>query len=180
MAEQHCRHCGAVVKQPAGAITRAMKLGANLFCGKSCAGLFKSVNGAKYWMTDAERRAAKSEYDKRRRAQMREEINARKRQYHHATKHARADVLRAHRVKRREYHAEYCRQPQYVERKAAYDRDLRARKQFGEFAEAFLILQKVEGEVADRATRQEIMQTNGTYNKAQNRRRALCLSNRKA
>jgi hypothetical protein len=70
-------------------------------------------------------------------------------------------------------HVEYCRRPEYKEYKSAYDQHRRDRLQFGEFSEVARILRDVDEEIASRATRQEIYQSNGRYNGAIFRRRAL-------
>jgi hypothetical protein len=77
-------------------------------------------------------------------------------------------------VKRKErmpYHVEYCQQPEYKKWKKKYDEAYRAKKQFGEFWQAFLIVTEINKEVLQRASRYEIGYTNGVVNKSQNRSR---------
>jgi hypothetical protein len=83
------------------------------------------------------------------------------------------DPTKAAEVRRRRlpYHVEYCRQPRYRRWKRRYDQQFRARKLYGPYAGSFLLLQKIEKEVASRMSRYEIYQANGTLNKWQNRRR---------
>lgn len=76
------------------------------------------------------------------------------------------------------YHVEYCRRPEYKVKKREYDLKYRAERQFGEFAEAFMVLSDIEREINDRATRYEIGRDNGTINKAQLRRRQYGESDR--
>ena len=68
-------------------------------------------------------------------------------------------------------HAEYVRRPEYRKWKAQYDRQHRARKFYGPFAEAALTLFDLEAEISSRATRTEIYTANGTLNKWTQRRR---------
>ena len=68
-------------------------------------------------------------------------------------------------------HVEYCRQPQYKAYKRGYDMEYRNKKDFGPFWESAILVRNVEKEVAERMTKYEIYSTNGTLNKALNRRR---------
>jgi hypothetical protein len=75
------------------------------------------------------------------------------------------------RKKKMPQHVEYCRRPEYKAYKQKYDQQYRAKKIYGEFHESFLILQKIDQEVASRASKYDIALENGTINKAQHRRR---------
>lgn len=68
-------------------------------------------------------------------------------------------------------HVEYCRRPEYVQWKQKYDEQYRAKKLYGEFWQAFLIVVAINEEVLKRASRYEIGYANGTVNKSQNRSR---------
>jgi len=92
-----------------------------------------------------------------------DEIRAAKRAYHLATYDPEKErVKRAAKMPR---HIEYCRQPAYRAWKREYDRRYCAEKQFGEFAEAALLLGDLKAEVSERMTRLEIATLNGTLNK---------------
>lgn len=168
-----CLHCGEPVKQRQHAINRALREGKPLYCDRRCAGLARR---RKVPLTEAERRAAKSEYDRKRRAEKHAEICAQKRQ-HYAENRERIKSEHAEYRRRPESiarHNAYCRRPEYVAVKREYDRRLRAQKGFGDdFADAFLILQDLEREIDARASRYDIYMANGTINKAQTRKRAL-------
>lgn len=76
-------------------------------------------------------------------------------------------------------HVEYCRHPRYKKWKRNYDRGYRAKKYFGPFAEAHVLLIDIEKEVAKRASDYEIRLQQGTLNKRQNRARALYVQTNK-
>ncbi len=121
--------------------------------------------------SDAEKKAQKAAYDAEYRARNNARLKARKSAYYQRTH----DPVREAEIRKRNMprHVAYCQRPEYRVKKAVYDRQHLAHKAFGEFAEAALLLQNVEKEIASRATRYEIYQMNGTLNKAQTRRRAL-------
>lgn len=68
-------------------------------------------------------------------------------------------------------HVEYCRRPEYVQWKQKYDEQYRAKKLYGEFWQAFLIVIEINKQVLQRASKYEISYSNGTLNKSQNRSR---------
>lgn len=165
-----CAFCGASLHKPASALNRASAIGAKLYCGRKCVGFARRIG-----KSAEQRKAEKAAYDKARREALGEALKQEKRTYYFLNR-GRFNAEQAERRAQpgyQERHNEYCRRPEYRVYKSDYDRHLRAKKQFGEFAEAFLILQDVEREVLERATRYEIGLANGTINKAQTRRRAL-------
>lgn len=160
-----CTACGTWRLKENGEITRARKAGLNLYCNRTCAG----VGRRKEPITEAEQKAAKRQYDIEYRAKNADRLKAEKAERFRRTYDpAKAAVERRARMPR---HIEYCRQPEYRKWKADYDRKFRAQKQFGPFAEAFLVLQDLQTEVLSRASRYEIDLQNGKLNKATNRRR---------
>lgn len=158
------------MRKDANAINRAKAIGAKLYCNRKCAGLARRVV-----KTPEQKKADKAAYDAKRRAELADKIKAQKKaiyernREHYLVQHAEYR-RRPENVAR---HNAYCRRPEYVAVKHQYDKHRRATKQFGEFAEAFLLLQDVETEVLARASRYDIAIANGTINKAQTRRRAL-------
>lgn len=163
-----CSHCGKPILGPASRVNRAVAAGLPLFCGRVCFGLSRRLVNPP---TEAERKSAKRLYDERRRIEKSDEIKAWKRAYYQRTKNPERE--RINRAKTMHRHVEYCRRPEYRAWKKEYDKSHCARKQFGQFAEAALILRDLETEVEQRASRYEIGITNGTINKAQLRKRAL-------
>lgn len=163
-----CAHCGVAAERNASHVNRSRKIGAALYCGRTCMGLARRLKSPP---TDAERRAAKRAYDMVYRAKNTADIKAKKHAHFRATYDPAAAAIE--RKKKMPRHVAYCQRPEYVAWKKDYDLKYRANKDFGPFAEAFLTLREIETEVDSRATRQEIYQANQTFNKAQTRRRAL-------
>ena len=163
-----CPQCRAEFEATTGRLNRALKIGAPLYCGRYCAGLARRLKNPP---TEAERKEAKRLYDARRRVEKADEIRAKKSEYFKRTYDpAKAAEERKAKMPR---HIEYCRRPEYKAWKRDYDKRYLARKKFGEFAEAALMLQDIEREIDQQATRYEIYRTNGTLNKALMRRRSL-------
>jgi hypothetical protein len=122
-------------------------------------------------LTPAQRKAEKSAYDAQRRADKGPDISAKKAAYHRRT----YDPAKARhrRARNMDQHIEYCRKPEYRAYKADYDREYRARE-YGEYAEAYLLLLDLERELRERATWYERNKAKGYYTRsAQQRRREL-------
>lgn len=134
-----CAHCGVMATTASGAFNRAQKAGAPLYCGRECAGL-----GRRKGKSLEQRKAEKSAYDAARRVELADRIKAEKREYHLRT----YDPVKAAEVRKRRmpYHVEYCRTPEYREWKREYDRKYRASKEYGEFAECFLLVMDIRAE----------------------------------
>lgn len=166
-----CPHCHGLFETKVAHVNRAAKIGAPIYCGRVCAGLARRLKNPP---TDEERRAVKAAYDaKRREGEKRAQILAKKRDHYYAN-HERIKAEQAdYRAAHMDRHVEYCRQPEYRAKKSTYDRRRRAEQNFGDFSEAALLLADIECEIAERASKYEIYLTNGTINKAQQRRRAL-------
>lgn len=159
-----CEQCGNEFERCVGHVNRARKKGYGLFCGRRCAGLARRTT-----KTKAQRVAEKAEYDREYRARNSDMLKRKKAAYHKRTYDpAKAAVERK---KRSAAHAEYCRRPEYRAWKRKYDKKHRARKMFGEFADAYLVLGDLDREVLSRMSRYEIGLANGTINKALTRKR---------
>lgn len=159
-----CAHCGKAADKAAGHVNRARAAGLNLYCNRRCSGL-----GRRSGKTKAQKREEKRLYDIVYRAKNREKRKAQKREYHERT----YDPVKAaaYRKTRMPYHVEYCRRPDYVKWKKSYDRKYRAKKDFGPFAEAAMVLSDLNLEINGRGNRHEIKYQNGGTNKAQRRKR---------
>ncbi|MDC9825654.1 hypothetical protein PRN20_18120 [Devosia sp. ZB163] len=167
-----CAHCTATATTSNGNYNRAAKIGAPLYCGKECAGLAR-----RKWKSPAQRKEEKRVYDAARRAELADEIKAAKRAYHLRTYDpAKAAVERKKRMPR---HVEYCRRPEYRAWKRDYDRNYRAAKEYGEFAECFLLVMDIRAECLSQMTDYEIRLEKGTLSKTQKRRREYERANRK-
>jgi hypothetical protein len=81
------------------------------------------------------------------------------------------EKARIERKKTMDGHVEYCRHPEYKAYKREYDRRYRAREDYREFWESFLLIQDLDREVHSRMTDYEIRQINETNCKIQKRRR---------
>lgn len=159
-----CAHCGRTCEKAAGHVNRARDAGLNLYCDRRCSGL-----GRRTGKTAAQKKEEKRLYDLEYRAKNLELILERKREYHQRTYDpSKAAELRK---KRMPLHVEYCRQPKYKRWKQGYDRKYRAKKYFGPFAEAAMLLSDLNLEIKTRGDKHEIRYQNGQTNKVQRRRR---------
>ena len=158
-----CAHCGAAASTEAGAINRAAKKGAILYCGRVCSGLGRRIN-----KTTEQKRAEKAAYDAQYRAKNRARLIEGKRAYHKRT----YDPVKAaeYRQCRMPYHVKYCQQASYREWKREYDANRRA-SEYGPFAAVYQHLLQIEHEVRQRASWYEVAMQKGTFNKHQKRRR---------
>lgn len=159
-----CQHCGEVVQQSQSNIRRAIREGKPLYCNRVCSGLARRV-------PPDQKKDAKRIYDAQRRVELAAEISAQKAAYYQRTRDPPKE--RERRLVRMPRHVEYCRQPEYRAYKADYDRELRA-GEYGEYADAYLLLLDLEREIRSRATWRERARARGYYTRsAQQRRREL-------
>lgn len=165
-ARVHCNYksCGAVVQQSQGSINRAIRLGKPIYCDRVCAGLARRV-------PPDQKKESKRLYDAQRRTELTSEISVKKAEYYRRTRDPAKE--RGRRQAGMGRHVEYCRQPEYVAYKTKYDRERRA-KEYGEFADAYLLLLDLEREVRSQASGYERRKARGYYTRsAQQRRREL-------
>jgi hypothetical protein len=159
-----CQYCGAVVKQSRSSINRALREGKPLHCNRVCAGLARRV-------PLGQKKESKRLYDAQRRAEKAAEISVKKAAYYQRTRDPVKE--RERRLANMGRHVEYCRRPEYRAYKADYDRQLRA-SEYGEYAEAYLLLLDLEREIRARSTWYERAKTRGYFTRAaQQRRREL-------
>lgn len=160
-----CAYCGKIADKSAGAVNRARNAGMNLYCNRVCSGLGrrrapKSVE---------QRKAEKRDYDAARRVALAAEIKAEKAAYHKRTYDPAKQ--REYNQRRMPHHVEYCRRPEYREWKREYDRRYRANKEYGEFADCFLLVMDIRAECLSQMTDYEIRYAKGGVAKTQQRRR---------
>lgn len=160
-----CAHCGKAAEKSAGAVNRARKVGLSLYCDRTCAGLGRRKPPKSIEQKKAEKRV----YDAARREALVDQIKAAKREYHKRTYDP--VVAAAVRKLRMPHRVEYCRRPEYREWKREYDRTYRANKEYGEFADCFLLVMDIRAECLSQMTDYEIRLEKGTLNKRQQRRR---------
>ena len=165
-----CAYCCKPVHKRPCDVQRSERAGMFIYCNRECSALARRSN-----KTDTEKRAEKAAYDAEYRIKNLEKRKAQKAAYYQRTRDPEKEAKK--RKERMPLHVEYCRRPEYRAWKSEYDRKYRARKDYGEFADAFLALLDVESELDSQATNYERRLHNGTYNKARTRRRAACLKN---
>lgn len=84
-------------------------------------------------------------YDIEYRRNNKEIIKAKKRAYNSSP--AGRAMQKRHRIKFKEYHNNYCMQPEYRKNKKEYDKKYRAQKKYGEFWECALLIDEIDSEV---------------------------------
>jgi hypothetical protein len=156
-----CARCGKPRALRNGHVNRAKKHGLNLYCGRKCAGLARRKN-----KTRQQKVLEKRTYDIEYRKKNQSELKKKKAHYHKKTYDP--EVARKKRKKRAKAHAEYCRRPEYKKWKEEYDRKRRA-KQYGPYADAYLIMVDLNKEIKSRSNKYEIHIQNKTFGKAQKR-----------
>jgi len=143
-----------------GEINRAIKNGYQVRCSQVCSGIARRSN-----KTPEQKKLEKQAYDKEYRAKNLEVIKAKKSAHFKKT----YDPVKAaiERKKRMPKHVEYCRRPEYKAWKVEYDKKYRAKQDYGEFADCFLLTQQIFSLIDNR----EIKYINGLTNKSQIRKR---------
>lgn len=157
-----CAYCGNKSDKPIGAVKRAKKAGLNIYCGKICSGLGRRKN-----ISVKEKKWLKKQYDIKYRELNAERIKKSKSEYFKKDYKNNPEKYRIIRKKKQQKHNEYCRQPEYKKWKSDYDKKYRAKKNFGDFWECFLIIKEIEKEY----NQQEVRQINNLHNKAQKRKK---------
>lgn len=155
-----CEQCGKECEKSPGHVTRSRKLGMKLFCGQKCFGLSRRTNKSKQ-----ERKEYKMFYDCFFRVFNMSRIKRRKSKYFQKDYEANPEKYRKERERRRKAHLEYCRSPAYKKWKKRYDEKHRAKKKYGDYAEAFILVNKIAALVDNRAA----MYEKGIINKKQKR-----------
>ena len=163
----NCAQCGKECDKPTGHVNRARERGLNLYCGRVCSGLGRR---RKVQPTKDELIERKRLYDIEYRAKNLARIKADKAAYY-AANHDR-DKEQEYRQRTMARHVEYCRRPEYRAYKQQYDRQYRARQEYGEFWESFLLTQQIHEAAVEKAGGwYELALMKGTLNKAIQRRR---------
>lgn len=155
-----CAYCGKAAEKKTGHANRAIKSGLRLFCGKECSGLGRRQN-----KSTEQKKLEKAKYDNQYRR--RDYVKQKRHEYFLRDYAANPEKYRKERQRRMQAHIEYCRQPEYREKKKEYDRTHRARKFYGDFAEAALILFQIEEFIDNRQIKNNL----GLNNKSQKRKR---------
>ena len=164
MKQFTCSYCGKTAERHTGEVNRAIRQGARLYCNKTCFGLAHRKH-----KTEAQKKEEKRLYDIEYRRKNRAALKAKKAAYFQRTYDpAKAAIQRKGRMA---YHVEYCRRPEYRAWKREYDRQYRAKRDYGEFWECFLLTQDIRDECLSRQSDYAIRLGKGTYGKSQKRKR---------
>ena len=160
-----CDFCKKESDKPSGEVNRAKNAGLKIYCDRRCSGL-----GRRKHKTKTQKVEEKRLYDMEYRERNMERILREKREHYLRTRDPEKE--REVRKKRMHLHVAYCRRPEYKRWKKQYDEEYRAKKDYGEFWESFILALNIRNEALSRMTDYEIRISNGTLNKLQQRKRA--------
>lgn len=163
MIDLICLICSRSYQKSAGHYNRAVKIGAPVYCGKACAGIARRDNKPK-----EQKVAEKAEYDKKYRYYHKEGIKAKKAERFKKDYAKNPEKYKKERQRRYADHLNYLSTPEYKKWKQAYDEMYRAKKNYGEFAESFIIAKKIFDLIDNR----EVKQINNLHNKSIKRKRS--------
>lgn len=155
-----CKYCSNKIEKSNGAVNRANKVGLNIFCNRTCVGLYRRKN-----KTEAEKKEHKRLYDIGYRDKNNSKLKAKKAAYN-KSESGRATQKRS-RDKQKQYHLEYCQTEEYKKWKKDYDKKHRAKKCYGEFWESSILLMEIERQIPNFEVKQQLQ----LINKSQKRRR---------
>ena len=141
MVKVKCARCLKMFLKCVSAYNRARKIDSPLYCSQKCTGLARKKNRSK-----KEKKRLKAEYDAKRRAEKSVELKAKKKAAYAVWGPKHRELEREKRKKNMPKHVEYCRQPEYKEKKKDYDRKVRV-AQYGEFAESYELLEELVKEI---------------------------------
>jgi hypothetical protein len=164
-----CAYCGNEKDKPTGEVNRARKIGAPIYCDKVCAGLGRR----KPPKTIEQKKAEKAAYDATRRSDLADRIRVEKAAAYQKYRQ-KPGFLERERERRKENmhrHIEYCKNPKYVEYKREYDRKYRAKEDYGELWECFILMLELRRECLKRMPDYDIRLSKGTLGKSQKRKR---------
>lgn len=164
-----CDHCGKKTKKTIGHYNRAKKLGARMFCNRKCFGLFWRSQ-----KTEQDKKDEKSFYDAFYRHYFLEKRRKQGKEWFDIDYKNNPDKYKKIRKAKQKEHNAYCMRPEYREYKKKYDETHRAKKEFGPFWEASILLNRISDIVDNRAAKQMAATSNKTKKRKQLQ---LCKSN---
>jgi hypothetical protein len=149
-----CDYCGKTTEKERGHYNRARRLGLGCYCDRKCAGL-----GRREYSSPQEKKDIIATYD----AFIREfnkdedpELEYLQRAVYFQWDYQRhPEKYRKIRQERMSAHVEYCRQPEYREYKKKYDEQYCAKKNYGEYWEAAIVLKQLENIIPHRLADKE-------------------------
>ncbi len=169
-----CCACGNDALRTSSEVNRAAKVGAPVYCNRTCAGLARRGEVR----TDAERKQIKSDYDRQRRTDLHDQLKAEKRAAYEAKKAADIEAVRAQQRKQREaqkasgYRDNYLKTDRYKKYKHEYDLRTRSEEWYGEYAEAHRLLVELERLIRQQCPdKYERLKARGYYERANECRR---------
>jgi predicted nucleic acid-binding Zn-ribbon protein len=141
----NCPSCGKNAFRSVSAINRAKKDGLKIYCSLKCSAIGRRKDNPKT-PNNPKWKAMKAEYDRNRRKEKDEELKAQKKAAYAIWGPKHREEERQKRKENMPKHVEYCRQPEYKEKKKDYDRKVRV-EQYGEFAESYELLEELVKEI---------------------------------
>ena len=154
----NCCNCGVVFEKQTGDYNKAKRKCKKLFCSQLCFGKSRQISVE-------QKKLSKREYDKNNRIINKDKIKLAKALYHKKTYDKEKEAVK--RKTNMQRHINYCRRPEYKKWKSEYDIKHRAKKNYGEYWESFLLVTKIEKEY----DQDEVRQLNNLHNKSQKRKR---------
>lgn len=157
--ETTCAYCGTVSLTRLGHYNRSIKDGRKFYCNRTCTGLGRRLNETVYQC-----KAKKAAYDRHYATIDVEKKQKKRHEYFKRT----YDPVKAALIRkgRMHLHVKYCQQPEYREWKQKYDKVYHAKKKWGEYFEAAILLDELEGHIDRYAASIE----GNTFNKSQQRK----------
>lgn len=159
-----CAHCGQDANKRTGEVNRAKAAGLNLYCSRFCSGMARRK--AK---SAEQRKEEKRLYDIEYREKNAADLKVSKAEYYQRAHDPVKEAIE--RKKRMPAHVEYCRRPEYRQKKKAYDRRHRAENHYGEFSECAILVMEIRDECLSLMSDYDIRLEKGTLNKSQQRKR---------
>lgn len=155
-----CAHCGKKAFRYIGHVNRSNKLGNQLYCGRTCAGLGRRKNKSL-----EQKKEEKRLYDIEYRAKNFERDRPKRAAYFQLDYARRPEHYKKVRQRRMAAHVEYCRRPEYRAKKHIYDRARYAKGKFGDWWENHVLVMQIGEECERHMSKYEIRLKNGTLNK---------------
>lgn len=130
-----CPVCKSEFKKRLGHYNRSKKDGLNVYCNRTCAGIGRRTSAE-------EKKAVKAAYDKK--ISNTPERKAARKRYFQKSYKTNPEKYKAIRKAKYPKHLEYLNNPKYKAWKKEYDKKYLAKKDYGAFAEAAILLKELE------------------------------------
>ena len=154
-----CPTCNIPSKKYIGHYNRSTSIGAPVYCSRECAGVGRRK-------TIEEKKRVKAEYDKK----IAKTPERKQKQHEYFVKDYKANPEKYKKERQRRYaeHLKYLQRPDYKEWKKNYDEQYLAKKHYGDFAEAAIVLKRIENELDSQQIK---LDTGITFNKSSKQRK---------